>query len=277
MDAGNFTEEEAMNRATRDARQRFEVICLCVLLAALPLCGCASNRSAAATRNVPYQPPTAAVPHAGPAEVPLASNDAKDFHRPPYASMRPQGDGPTVSNEQVSAPQLPAMPARPMAEVPAAVNVSSSPPQPSEPMVRLASQESPLPAAQPAVPPVVDPRLQLVGFERRPVGAAMARSVSHANATTFEQQVLRSDVPVLVDFYAGWCGPCKKLAPALQELAEESPQAKVVKVNIDDSPELATRYGVKSIPSLMVFKDGQVVAKQQGVVGKARLKAMLDL
>lgn len=99
----------------------------------------------------------------------------------------------------------------------------------------------------------------------------------HANGATFEQQILRSDVPVLVDFYASWCGPCKKLAPTLEEVAAESPQAKIVKVNIDESPELAARYGVKSIPSLMVFKNGQVVAKQQGVASKTRLKTMLDL
>ena len=99
----------------------------------------------------------------------------------------------------------------------------------------------------------------------------------HANEATFEQQVLRSNVPVLVDFYASWCGPCKRLAPALEEVATESPQAKVVKVNVDDNPELAARYGVKSVPSLMVFKGGQVVAKQQGFVGKSRLKTMLTL
>ena len=103
------------------------------------------------------------------------------------------------------------------------------------------------------------------------------RTVLHVNEDTFEQHVLRSNVPVLVDFYASWCGPCKKLAPTLEQVAAESPQAKVVKVDIDNNPKLAAQYGIKSLPSLLVFKDGRVVAKQQGVVAKSRLKAMLAL
>ena len=99
----------------------------------------------------------------------------------------------------------------------------------------------------------------------------------HANDATFDGQVLQANVPVLVDFYAGWCGPCKRLAPTLEELAAETPQARVVKVNVDDSPRLAARYGVQSLPSLMVFKDGQITAKQTGLTNKTRLKAMLDL
>jgi len=110
-----------------------------------------------------------------------------------------------------------------------------------------------------------------------PLGRAAAQTVLRADETTFEQQVLRSDVPVLVDFYASWCGPCKRLAPTLEEVAAESLQARVVKVDVDESPELAARYGVRSVPSLLVFRNGQVVAKEKGAVSKSRLIAMLDL
>ena len=106
---------------------------------------------------------------------------------------------------------------------------------------------------------------------------AAKRTVVHASEATFRQQVLQSEVPVLVDFYARWCGPCKSLAPTLDQLAAETPQAKVVKVDIDDNPELAERYGVQSVPSLMVFHRGRIVARQTGAVSKTRLRALLDL
>jgi thioredoxin 1 len=103
------------------------------------------------------------------------------------------------------------------------------------------------------------------------------RTVLRAKTSTFDQHVLASDVPVLVDFYADWCGPCKALAPTLDQLAAENPQVRVVKVDIDESPELAARYGVRSVPRLMVFKGGQVAAQQSGVASKSRLTAMLGL
>jgi thioredoxin 1 len=101
--------------------------------------------------------------------------------------------------------------------------------------------------------------------------------IHHADEENFAEVVLQSDVPVLVDFYADWCGPCRALAPVLDELARETGDAKIVKVNVDQSPELAARYGIASIPNLKVFQDGKVVDEQSGLAGKARLRAMLDI
>lgn len=101
--------------------------------------------------------------------------------------------------------------------------------------------------------------------------------VEHADEQSFQQLVLSSEVPVLVDFYADWCFPCRMLAPALEELARETPNAKVVKINVDENPLLASRYGISSIPAVMVFKDGQVTAQHLGLAGKDQLKEMLTL
>ena len=101
------------------------------------------------------------------------------------------------------------------------------------------------------------------------------RGVRHANEASFAREVLESDVPVLVDFYADWCGPCRALAPALEQLAQEETGAKVVKVNVDDSPSLAMRYRISSIPSLLVFKDGEVVAQHVGLASKSQLKNLI--
>ncbi|NUQ63537.1 MAG: thioredoxin [Pirellulales bacterium] len=99
--------------------------------------------------------------------------------------------------------------------------------------------------------------------------------VQHANEDTFSREVLGSNVPVLVDFYADWCGPCQRLAPTLEELARDTPDAKVVKVNVDHSPRLAARYGVDSIPSVKVFKNGEVVAEHVGLASKLQLLDLL--
>ena len=101
------------------------------------------------------------------------------------------------------------------------------------------------------------------------------REVEHADETSFERQVLGSDVPVLVDFYADWCVPCRMLAPTLEELVREMPDAKIVKVNVDQSPQLAARYRVNSIPSLLVFNGGEVTAEHVGLADKDQLKALL--
>ncbi len=97
------------------------------------------------------------------------------------------------------------------------------------------------------------------------------------NDTQFENEVLKSDMPVMVDFWAEWCGPCKVLSPVVDELAAElKGKVKVVKVNIEDSPEAPTKYGVRGIPTLMIFKNGQVVDTRVGGMPKSQLSEWVE-
>ena len=105
----------------------------------------------------------------------------------------------------------------------------------------------------------------------------MSDNVIHAGDADFDSTVLESEQPVLVDFWAQWCGPCKMIAPALDELAQTyAGRAKVVKVDIDKNQGTAMNYHVRSIPMLLLFKDGQVQATQIGAVGKAQLGQMIE-
>ena len=94
-------------------------------------------------------------------------------------------------------------------------------------------------------------------------------------SANFEEEVIRSDKPVLVDFWATWCGPCRMLAPVIEEISEERNDIKVCKIDVDEEPGLAAEYGIQSIPTLIVFKDGKPVKKSIGVRPKDDIIAML--
>ena len=97
------------------------------------------------------------------------------------------------------------------------------------------------------------------------------------NSANFEAEVLKSDKPVLVDFWAPWCGPCRMLAPILSQIAEEKADVlKVGKVNVDEDADLAAKYGISSIPALFLFKDGKVVAQTVGFMQKAQLERFVE-
>ena len=97
-------------------------------------------------------------------------------------------------------------------------------------------------------------------------------STTQTTDAKFSGDVLKSDTPVLVDFWAEWCSPCKSIAPSLEELAGEmSDKLKVVKINIDENPETPQKYGVRGIPALLIFRDGEVIAEKIGAVSKSQL------
>jgi len=102
-------------------------------------------------------------------------------------------------------------------------------------------------------------------------------NILHTTDATFEQDVIKSDVPVLLDFWAEWCGPCKAIAPILDELSKEyEGRLRIAKINIDHNRQTPLKYGVRGIPTLILFKNGAPEAQQVGLVAKSKLAALLD-
>lgn|SRR5690606_25916468 len=105
----------------------------------------------------------------------------------------------------------------------------------------------------------------------------MSDNIHHVTDASFENEVLKAEGPVLVDFWAEWCGPCKMIAPVLDELADEyAGKLKVCKLDIDANPETAPRFNVKGIPTLIIFKNGNVEAKKVGALSKSQLATFID-
>ena len=122
------------------------------------------------------------------------------------------------------------------------------------------------------------------GGTRSPVSATSPEEVAegrvrlaHADISTFDEVVLQSDEPVLVDFYADWCGPCQVLAPKLERAAESLTAGRIVKINVDNDPELAARYQVQSIPTLLLFVDGEVAERRVGVASEREIVDLLQV
>ena len=102
-------------------------------------------------------------------------------------------------------------------------------------------------------------------------------SVIHINDSDYEEKVLKSDIPVLLDFWAEWCGPCKAIAPSLEELSEEmSNKLKVVKINVDENPSTSQAYSIRSIPALMIFKNGEKISEKMGALPKSVLETWIN-
>ncbi|WP_421708117.1 thioredoxin TrxA [Algihabitans sp.] len=102
-------------------------------------------------------------------------------------------------------------------------------------------------------------------------------SIDHVSDASFDSDVIKADLPVVVDFWAEWCGPCKMIAPALEEIAQDlDGKARIAKLNIDDNPSTPARYGVRGIPTLMIFKDGQVAATKVGALPKGALQQWIE-
>ena len=102
-------------------------------------------------------------------------------------------------------------------------------------------------------------------------------NVKHLSDAEFDEYVIKGDLPSLVDFWAPWCGPCKAIGPVIEELADEfEGKVQITKMNVDDNPTTPGKYGIRAIPTLILFKDGEIVDQVTGAVGKTQLTAMLN-
>ncbi len=105
----------------------------------------------------------------------------------------------------------------------------------------------------------------------------MSENITHISDSTFDQEVLQSDVPVLVDYWAEWCGPCKMIAPILIQIAADyEGKLKITKLNIDDNPATPPKFGIRGIPTLMIFKGGDLQSTKVGALSKSQLTAFID-
>ena len=105
----------------------------------------------------------------------------------------------------------------------------------------------------------------------------MSNNIIHVTDSNFEQEVLSSEIPVLLDYWAEWCGPCKMIAPILNDIADEySGKIKIAKLNIDENPGTPAKFGVRGIPTLMIFKSGSIEATKVGAMSKSQLSAFID-
>lgn len=121
------------------------------------------------------------------------------------------------------------------------------------------------------------PRQIPIPFPSANVETIVSDTILHVTDADFEETVLKSNLPVLLDFWAEWCGPCKMIAPILDQISEEyAGRLSVAKINIDDNPGTPQRYGVRGIPTLILFKDGEVEATKVGALAKSQLAAFID-